>query len=235
LDLVAALVIKSLVRPVEQPTAGVVGEPRFELLQTVRDVALERLEASGDGDEIRRRHAEWFLHLALQAQASVGGGGQEAWLGRIEAEHDNLRALLRWAIDAGDPLAATMVGMLWRFWYARGYLSEGRRWLDAIAARAEALPDAVRARLLLGLGAIAQAQGDTTRGAAGAGAEPGPVPEGRGWWGHGHVAEFPWAGGVRRRRGGAGRRPPRGGAGHRQGGRRPLADRLLAEPPGDRA
>ncbi|HYO30134.1 MAG TPA: tetratricopeptide repeat protein, partial [Thermomicrobiales bacterium] len=163
LDLVAALVIKSLVRPVEQPTAGVVGEPRFELLQTVRDVALERLEASGDGDEIRRRHAEWFLHLALQAQASVGGGAQEAWLSRSETEHDTLRALLRWAIDAGDPLAATMVGMLWRFWYARGYLSEGRRWLEAIAARAEALPDAVRARLLLGLGAIAQAQGDTAR------------------------------------------------------------------------
>ncbi|CAA9583039.1 MAG: hypothetical protein AVDCRST_MAG59-5057 [uncultured Thermomicrobiales bacterium] len=170
LDLLAALVTKSLVRRaepgVEGDTDGEAGGPRYALLETIRDAALVHLEAAGEAEAVRRRHAEWFLGLALRAQATVGGAAQEAWLRRIELEHDNLRALLRWALDRGDPLAARMGGLLWRFWYARGHLSEGRRWLEAIVAQIGALPAAARAPLLLGLGAVAQAQGDRARARA---------------------------------------------------------------------
>ncbi|MCC6314386.1 MAG: tetratricopeptide repeat protein [Thermomicrobiales bacterium] len=159
--LLAALVTKSLVHRVDMPESGKEASiARFEMLETIRDFALERLDESGEAEATRRRHAEWHLALGERAQAAVGGAEQETWLRRIARDQDNFRAMLRWAIDRGDPLAARLGGMMWRFWYARGDLSEGRRWLEALLASAVELPASLRAPLLLGCGVLAQAQGD---------------------------------------------------------------------------
>jgi len=160
---IAALVNKSLLRQVEPQGGHATDSPRFGMLEPIRDFALDQLEASEEAEAIRRRHAEWYRGVVGLARATVGGMEQEASLRRLELEHDNLRGALRWALDRGDPIAARMGGELWRFWYARSYLSEGRRWLEAALAQAGSLPASVRAPLLLGTGAIAQAQGDSRR------------------------------------------------------------------------
>lgn len=109
-------------------------EPRFTMLETIRAYALERLSARGE-TAIRQRHAAFYLRLVAAAQAQLQGPEQVMWLNRLEVEHDNLRAALRWALEAGDATLALQLSCgLGRFWDMRGYLSEGRQWLDAVRA-----------------------------------------------------------------------------------------------------
>jgi len=132
LDLITGLVDHSLVRQSE-----VDGEPRFRMHLTIRDFAVERLEESGERDEIARRHASAYLALAEEAQPHLQGPEQKRWLERLDLEHDNLRAALEWSI-AGQHAAerCRLVYALWRFWQARGHLEEGSQ----IAERVLALP-----------------------------------------------------------------------------------------------
>ncbi len=118
-----------------EPRAGVPGEPRFGRLRLVREYALERLEASGEADACRRRHAEYFAALAEAAEPQLTGAEQQVWLDRLAAEHDNLRAALDWCRgeDAGD-IGLRIAGSLGRFWWVRGHLREGRHWLEAMLA-----------------------------------------------------------------------------------------------------
>lgn len=153
---ITSLVDKSLVRHDE--TAGG-GEPRFGMLETVREYALERLVEAGEADELRARHADYFLALAEQAAPALIGAHQAAWLDRLQQEHDNLRAALQWfakrgLADQGLRLAAS----LHRFWRARGYLSEGRERLASFLA----LPatDRSRAKAMHAAGWLAREQGD---------------------------------------------------------------------------
>jgi predicted ATPase len=98
LDGLASLVDKSLIRRVEPP-----GRPsRFSMLETIREFAQERLEASGDLEPVRRRHAQHFLDLAEEAEPHLTAADQGEWLDRCDTEHANIRAALRWAIDRGD-------------------------------------------------------------------------------------------------------------------------------------
>ena len=139
------LLDKSLLRQQEPPD----GEPRFAMLETVREYALERLEQSGEAAAIRRRHAGHFLAMAERAAPALAGPGQRGWLERLEAEHDNLRAALGWSIAADDESAAALrlAGALGRFWEVRGHLTEGRRWLErALAVGAAAPPRRGRRR-----------------------------------------------------------------------------------------
>lgn len=112
---------------------------RFRYLETVREFALERLEAMGEGETTHAAHAEFFLELAEEAAPALRGSDQRVWLDRLERTADNLRVALRWLIDRDeeDALddAARMCWRLWHFWWARGYLVEGRRWAEAILAR----------------------------------------------------------------------------------------------------
>jgi tetratricopeptide (TPR) repeat protein len=130
------LVDKSLL----QQDAGPNGEPRFRLLETIREYALERLEASGEADDVRRRHARHCLALAERAEPELRGPAQAAWLDRLEVEHDNLRAALRCYLGTGGAGAAAgaealrLGAALWRFWQVRGHVGEGRRWLAAVLA-----------------------------------------------------------------------------------------------------
>ena len=138
------------------------GETRFTMADTIRGFGLERLEARGESDRIRRRHADAFLGLARSAAPQLSGPDQRRWLERLEREHDNLRSVLNWAVEVPQPaIALELAFALWRFWQKRGHLTEARRRLDDIAARAWARDDpAAYARLLEALGGIAYWQGD---------------------------------------------------------------------------
>ena len=156
-DGLESLADQSLVRSVE-----VNGEPRFTILETIREFAAEMLDARGERPEIERRHASWYLELARRAVPELSGTNQRAWLERLEEAHDNIRAVLDRAVAAGD--AATAIGLAfacWRFWQKRGHLYEARRRLDEIAAAPWSSADPMlRARLLEALGGVAWWQGD---------------------------------------------------------------------------
>ena len=129
-DGLAALVDQNLVRQVETS-----GEPRFTMLQTIRDFALEQLDASGERQAIARRHATTFLALAEQAAPLLMGPHRRRWLDELEGEHDNLRAAIAWATEANEAETAVRLGAaLWRFWQMRGYLREAQGRLAAVLA-----------------------------------------------------------------------------------------------------
>lgn len=155
LDALGSLVDKNLVRAD--------GE-RFDMLETIREYAGELLDTSGEARDIGRSHAAHYLRFVeAGATGRPGASDQATWRTTLEAEHDNVRTALRFSLDAGE--AATVLqpcAVLWRFWFERGYLSEGRFWLDAaLAASPEASPARVRA--LSGNGVLAHYQGDYDR------------------------------------------------------------------------
>jgi non-specific serine/threonine protein kinase len=138
-----------------------VPEARFTFLETVREYALERLEASRESETIRHAHAEFYLALAERAESELTGPAQTEWLTRLEVEHDNLRAALGWAIECQRPTAIgiRLAGSLWRFWWMHGHYHEGRSWLEALVAQGVG-SEAERAKALYGAGSLATEQGD---------------------------------------------------------------------------
>jgi non-specific serine/threonine protein kinase len=157
LGLLQSLVDKSLLKT--DPNAA---ETRFRLLETVREYGLERLEASGEADALRAHHAEFYLAVVRQVNRDRD---EVARSDRLEREHDNVRAALHWSREGGDLLVGLrLVAALRRFWWRRGYLSEGRRWLVDLLARADRDPtmDAAPewAVALGAAGYLAWAQGD---------------------------------------------------------------------------
>jgi predicted ATPase/class 3 adenylate cyclase len=156
-DAVASLVEKSLLRQDEGPA----GEPRFFMLETIREYALDRLQRSGEGELLREQHAHYFVALAEEAEPQILGADQIHWLERLEAERDNLRAALGWLLERGDTeRALRLIGSLRRGWVARGYLSETRKWLEAAFEQSASIPPRVEAKALYALGRVALVQGD---------------------------------------------------------------------------
>ncbi len=156
LDGLSELADQSLVRVLEG------SEPRFAMLETIREYAAERLDARPEAADVRRRFRAWFLALAEQAAPRLLGSDQRIWLDRLELEHDNLRAAIeRAATDEDADTAIRIAFALWRFWQMRGHVNEARRRLDALAAapwsRAE---PRLRARLAEALGGICWWQAD---------------------------------------------------------------------------
>src|SRR5215207_1559152 len=149
LDGVESLVDESLLRQEEGPG----GEPRFVMLETIHQYAKEKLQESGESENLRKLHARYFLALAEEAEPRLRGPEDVEWLERLEAEHDNLRAALSWALERGEAeLALRLAGALWRFWEARGLYSEGHRWLEEALAKANGASAAARAKALEGEG-----------------------------------------------------------------------------------
>ena len=130
LDALSSLVEHSLVRQSE-----IAGEPRFRMLVTIREYALERLDESDERDLIRKRHALTYLALAEEARPNLQKSDQKRWLDLLEREHDNLRAALESSISDGRVEdACRLVFALWRFWQVRGHLAEGGRWCERVLA-----------------------------------------------------------------------------------------------------
>ncbi len=162
LDLLTNLVDKSLV-----VAEGLNGDIRYRLLETVRQYGLERLQESGEVAAVRGRHLDWYLGLAERAEPELQGPDQVGWLSQLEMEHDNLRAALEWAKaeERGADVGLRLAGALHRFWAMRGYLSEGREWLEGAVSRSEDASTA-RAKAIYGAGALAFDQGDYARAEA---------------------------------------------------------------------
>ena len=160
MDLVTALADKSLL-VVEQRDERM----RYRLLETVRQYAADRLLEGGGGAAARARHRDHFLGLAEEADAGTRGPEQAAWLDRLEAEHDNLRAALDWCREdgAGAEAGLRLAKAMYRFWRVRGYLAEGRERLAAatghLGAREHPLERASALRVASGL---EQVQGNLT-------------------------------------------------------------------------
>jgi predicted ATPase len=139
-------------------------EPRFSLLETIRDYALERLAGGGDWVQAHDRHAAYFQALAEPAGADLAGSAQLAWLRRLETEHDNAWAAMSWLVGQGHIDQAThLFLMTWRFWWQRGHLAEFARLGDEIAAGSKDLPPFQGAMALTGPGFILIANGDLAR------------------------------------------------------------------------
>jgi len=161
LDTVASLIDKSLLQQTEQDGE----EARFMMLETIREYGLECLAASGEEAVTRLAHAEYYLTLAEAADKEVVGPQQAAWLERLEREHDNLRAALRWLLEQREVSQCTESALrlgsaLWRFWQVRGHPSEGRQWLEKALTESRAGMAPVRAQALYAAGMLAIDQGD---------------------------------------------------------------------------
>jgi predicted ATPase/DNA-binding SARP family transcriptional activator/Tfp pilus assembly protein PilF len=154
LDDLTALVDQSLVRR----GSG----SRLLMLETIREYALERLAERGEDADLRRRHAEYFADLAEAAEPELTGASQSDWLERLEADHDNIRAALGWVSGQADgELQLRLAAAVSRFWYVRGFLTEGRRWLEvALAPDGYGRRPALQAKAFRVASALAVMQGD---------------------------------------------------------------------------
>jgi non-specific serine/threonine protein kinase len=158
LDLLTRLVEKSLVVYEEDEE----GCGRYRLLETVRQYARDRLRDRGEEETWRSRHLAHFVALAEEAEPQLIGAEQQAWMERLETEHDNLRAALGWSVNAPSVEAGLrLAGRVTRFWSTRGYYGEGRRWFETLlASSGEESRTVERASALFGAGIIARRQGD---------------------------------------------------------------------------
>ncbi|HJQ30424.1 MAG TPA: tetratricopeptide repeat protein [Rubrobacter sp.] len=163
LEGVSSLLDMSLIRQEEVQE----GEPRFEMLETIHEFALEKFEECHDAGAIRRAHAEYFLSLAELAEPELWGPEDAAWLDKLEVEHDNLRAALSWAVTHEESeLALRLGGALRWFWNMAGYYSEGRRRLETALNTEGPVSAEARAKVLEGVGWLAIQQGDLDRAEA---------------------------------------------------------------------
>jgi predicted ATPase/class 3 adenylate cyclase/Tfp pilus assembly protein PilF len=149
LDDLATLVDHSLLRK----AVGLGNEPRFTMLETIREYALERLAASGEAEALRRRHAAYFLQLAEQAERELIGPQQMAWLRRLDQELDNLRTALEWSLESNVQMGLQLASALMRYWEAHGPVHEGIGWLARLIRQPQAAARTVaRAKTLTALG-----------------------------------------------------------------------------------
>lgn len=165
LDAAVALVDQSLLRQVEGPD----GEPRFFMLEILREYAFECLIARNELDRMRRQHAAYYLGLTVSMEPKLRGADQELALKRLDVDYDNIRAALTWSCASDIEMALRMAAALWEYWLSRGYLSEGRAWLTDILERSGTPPALsthsrdllhVRAKVLNGAGLLISVQGD---------------------------------------------------------------------------
>jgi len=157
LDPIASLVDNSLLLHDPQPD----GESRFRMLETIREFADDRLNASAERHEVGARHAEYYSTLAQTAEPALTGPEQAAWLERLEREHDNFRAALRHIAEYGPPEAGlALAAALGRFWERHGYSPEALTWLSLFLDRASHASPHLRAKALNVSGNLARSCGE---------------------------------------------------------------------------
>ncbi len=135
-------------------------EPRLGMLETIREYALDRLAARGDGEAVRRRHADYYVALSEEAEPGLVGAQQREWLERLDAERDNIRAALTWAVDTGEADVGLRIGAaLWRYSQLRSLDQEARERLQNLLALGSGSP-ATRAKAQTMLASLTVNQGD---------------------------------------------------------------------------
>ena len=165
LDTVASLVDKSLLQQTEQEGE----EPRFLMLETIRDYGLERLDLNEEMESTRQAHAAYYLALAEESEPYLLGNQQIMWLERLDREHENLRATLHWLLEQAEAgqnmeMALRLGAALEQFWEIRGYYSEGRTFLERALAAYEGVATPFQTKALSAAGRLALNQGDMDRG-----------------------------------------------------------------------
>lgn len=155
LDGISSLLDKSLLVRKEQ----ISGEARFRMLVVVREYAREALDVVGESESIARRHAEYFLALGKEAEPYLQAAQSAEWLNRLEDEHDNLRAALRWAMHSDAGLGQKLAAAIWRFWWLHGHIREGCEHLGAFLSLTAADKE-TRTKMLLGAGFLNRVRGD---------------------------------------------------------------------------
>jgi predicted ATPase/DNA-binding CsgD family transcriptional regulator/transcriptional regulator with XRE-family HTH domain len=160
LDRLHSLLDKSLLRS----DSGNDGQPRFRMLETIREFGLDQLSASGESDAVQEQHARFFLALTEEGEQHLVERVQRVWLDRLDGEHDNLRAALDWSLTApeGAEIGARLAAALALFWRVRGHVSNGRAWLDRVLAQTDgaALSPQLRVRVFSAAAFVAARQGD---------------------------------------------------------------------------
>src|SRR5579871_374420 len=157
-DLLDRLADKSLI--VLSGNAGD-GEPRFQMLETIREFALLQLSETDADETARERHAGYFLELVERAEPELVGAEQQHWLDLLESDYPNIRATLQWATSQERFDVLGRIGAaLWRFWWLHGYVSEGRQWIAETLASEQQVPPASLGKLYQGAGSLAWVQGD---------------------------------------------------------------------------
>ncbi len=158
LDGMASMVDKSLARQIEQPD----GEPRFAMLETIREYGMGKMAESKEEAQTRRAHAAYCLVLAEEGAAEDSAANQKSWLDRFDLEHDNFRAALDWLTESGNGEWGLRLGVaLFRFWETREHLAEGRARLGKLLKiEAAKAPVNARVRALFAAGVLAGEQGD---------------------------------------------------------------------------
>jgi len=164
LDILTLLVDHSLVRR----TAGAGDDSRFMMLELVREYALELVEEHGEGEALRRRHAECFLAVVEEAEPQLLGAQQGLWRKRLKLEYPNILAALVWSQAAhGEPVIGLRIAgaLLW-YWKPLGHYREGMTWLEATLARSSNAPHSAQAKALHAAGTLIGRQGDYVRATA---------------------------------------------------------------------
>ena len=153
-SLLGMLVDKSLALREDAPAST-----RYRLLETIRQYGAQRLIEHDEEQAAMQRHSHYYLQLARSIAGGLNGVGQRDILATLEREHDNLRTAIDWLLIAAPEDALELTGLLWLFWYMRGYLAEGRKYLAAALASGGG-DYSLRARALNGAGVLAWGQGD---------------------------------------------------------------------------
>jgi predicted ATPase/class 3 adenylate cyclase len=158
---IGALVERSLLK--REPEVD--GEPRFGMLETVREFGFERLEAHGEVAATRSAHAQFFVEQLEAMAPRLTGPEQVRWLNRIEADHDNVRAAITGLEERGDAdTAMRLCSAIWRFCIVRGHMREGRSMMERVLAMPDAArPTVARARALMGLSTLMHETGEYQR------------------------------------------------------------------------
>lgn len=133
-------------------------DSRFQMLEVVREFALEALEQSGNKEEVDRLHAEYFCFLGEKAEPQLQAAQSADWLTKLENDHDNLRATLQWAAEKDPPLGQRLAGAIWRFWWLHGHIREGCDQLGLFLSLTPSA-DAVRVKMLSGAAQLNRLKG----------------------------------------------------------------------------
>src|SRR5262249_51125196 len=146
---------KSLVTVDERP-----GAVRYGMLEMIRAYAADLMSRGGEAQDVRSRHAEYYIELSEESRRAISEGQSAAWLETMEVEHDNVRGALGWSLEHDPDGCVRLAAAAHPFRELRGYLSESRRWLETALTRDNTASAIVRAEALLALGRLAALQGD---------------------------------------------------------------------------
>ncbi len=163
LDSVASLIDKSLLQR-REPGKG--EEPRFAMLETIREYGLELMIASGEMEAVRKAHAVYFMELSERADLEPAASDSPEWLDRLEEEHDNVRAAMHWSLEDMErrkEIALRLGGALRSFWYIRGYLSEGLDFLERALVGSDEVEEPMRAAALFAAARLYEVRGEYDR------------------------------------------------------------------------